>query len=438
MARASTPTLLALDRFAMIFGINPAHFNSAAGVADSPMPIGGACTDLWFQESWQSNDRVSREDIALEIANAEEDIAREVGFWPGPKWVDDEIHRYPRHHRRDVYAGGFNVRGMRKSIITEYSKIIDMGQRATTTIGTATTGGGTLVFSDPDGDGFNETATITLPLPAALTAVDTCEVKTYFDGESTLDWEIRPPRSVTIVGANIVIVFWSWQLIDPDLWEAFPTTGSGLDTLNLAGTIYVATVDVYREFNDTTAQSAEFFWEPDPANVITRILCSSCGGTGCAACALTTQDGCVRIRDVHAGIVVPEPANYDTDEAAWESQAWTECREPDQVKVWYYAGDLDQRFLAGRSCEALSQFWAQTIAWLAVARLERELCSCAARTNLVRKLRTDASFSSREGGSYTLTDSDLGNPFGTLIGEIRAWRRVSKVVGLKAKAAVLP
>ena len=33
------------------------------------------CSDLWFQYAWQSNDRIGREDIALAIENAEQDIA---------------------------------------------------------------------------------------------------------------------------------------------------------------------------------------------------------------------------------------------------------------------------------------------------------------------------------------------------------------------------
>jgi hypothetical protein len=327
---------------------------------------------------------------------------------------------------------------MRKSVIADWGKIIDVGRRNLTTIGEATTGGGTLVFSDDDGDGYDETATITLPLPAGLADFTTeCEVKVYFDGEDTPDWEIRPARSVTITGGNVIIVFWSWQLIDPDLQEAFPTTQSGLVSLLLSDTIYVDTVDVYREFTDNSLASAEFFWEPGPPNVIEGIVCLSCGGTGCADCALTTQDGCLRIRDVHAGIVVPVPASYDDTDEQWEVVAFTECREPDQVSLWYRAGDQDQRFLKGRTCDPLSNFWAEAIAWLATARLERNLCSCSNVTNLATGLRVDLSASVSGGTTYLVSEKDLENPFGTLRGEVKAWKRVWRFKKQRIEGALI-
>ncbi len=164
MARASTPTLLSLDRFASIFGINPVHFNGGDGDSIAIFKLQGTCNDFWPQYNWQYNDRLSREELARAIYSAEEDLARVLGYYPAPQWIAQEVHKFDRHYRRDLWSsGGLNVRGARKSINLRYGKFIQAGQRAVTLVGTATTAGLTLVYSDPDGDGFDELVTITLP-----------------------------------------------------------------------------------------------------------------------------------------------------------------------------------------------------------------------------------------------------------------------------------
>ncbi|MHC4709558.1 MAG: hypothetical protein ACYTA3_03815, partial [Planctomycetota bacterium] len=85
MARASTYTLLSLDRWAAIMGINGAHFNGAA--ASAVMPYTDCCTDIWFQYDWQFHSRVGREELARAIAASERDIAEVLGYWPAPTWI---------------------------------------------------------------------------------------------------------------------------------------------------------------------------------------------------------------------------------------------------------------------------------------------------------------------------------------------------------------
>ena len=114
MSRASTDTLLSLDRFATIFGWEPPAFNQ--GVSSIIFPGNAACEPV-YQYSWQRHDAVAREDIALEIAQAEQDIANFLGWWPAPRWIAQDVKMYPRFHRPEYYnIGGGNVRGQRKSI----------------------------------------------------------------------------------------------------------------------------------------------------------------------------------------------------------------------------------------------------------------------------------------------------------------------------------
>jgi len=430
MARASTPTLLALDRYAAIIGLTPPHFNQ--GLSAIVFPFDNSCNDITYQHPWQHADASSREDIAREIAIAEQSIADYLGWWPAPRWIAQDVKMFPRFHRPEYYSiGALNVRGQHKSIRTAYGKIIEPGQRATTLIGQVTVAGGTLVYSDEDGDGFNETATVTI----ATTLTDECEVKVYFAGHNgEPEWEIRPARTKVIAGGVMTATFWKWQFIEPANWEAFPTQADGVPSVNLDdGGVYVTEADVYREYNDPTAVSAVLYWEPQPG-AISGGCCTFCGTAGCAACTLTEQNGCAHIRDAEKGIVVPAPATYDDSESQWAAASWSVCRDPDEVKLYYYCGNLSELNLAGRRCDGLSDQWAKIIAWLATSRLRRPVCSCGSAGALVRWLQTDVAADAGD-VSYSVLWDDLSNPFGTRIGEMEAWRYLKNLVRGKQKGA---
>ena len=425
MARASTPTLLALDRFSAVLGWSPPAFNQ--GVSNIIFPGDTSCGPV-FQYSYQYHDSVAREDIALEIAQAEQDIANFLGWWPAPRWIAQDVKMYPRFHRPEFYnIGGGNVRDQRKSIKAAYGKIIEPGQRALSDrIGQPSVGGpatSLLEFSDGDGDTFDETATVT----QETTETNECEVKVYFAGhDGDPEWEIRPARTRAIAGGVFTATFWAWQLIDPVYWEAFPTANTPRPIINLDNAVYVSEVDVYREYNDPTAASAVFYWEPEPG-ALAGGFCDCCGGTGCVRCTLTEQEGCAHIRNAQLGILVPAPGTYSDDNVQWESAAWSVCRDPDEVKLYYYCGNLSELNLAGRRCDGLSDQWARIITWLATARLKRPFCDCGSAGALVDWLQTDLAKSTRE-VSYTVLWDELANPFGTRIGEMEAYRHLRSLV----------
>lgn len=414
MTRASIPTLLSLDRYARIMGIDPVHFAGAVG--ESIFPLRNNCRDVWWQRSYITSDAVSREDLAQAIATAEEDIADVLGYWPAPKWIAREIHMYPDHHRPDIFGGSFNVRGDQKSIKLRWGKFISPGRRYTGLIGTSRP----VVWTDPDGDGFDELGTVTAP--TTLTSASRQQVKAYFTGQGTeQEWEIRNPKSVTITGGNVIVAFDFWQLIDPALQDQFPTgTPTALNIDDPA--IYVTTVDLWREYTDYSQHSAEFFWEPRVHG-----FCANCGGTSCAACTTEVQCGCLHVRDVNLGIAVPQPATWNVTDAEFTHDEFVRCEPPDQIKVWYYAGELSDRYLRLVDLDPLSNWWAETIAWLATARLERNFCNCGALTALAQELRMDTSRADANGPTWLISEQAQDNPFGTRNGEVRAWRRVMKL-----------
>ena len=156
MARASIPTLLSLDHYAKIMGLDPLHF--CQGVSQlRPNP---SCPQVWYQYTWQNPSIVSREHLSEVIAEAEKDLADAIGYWPTPVWLGGatgEEHRYTPPKAPGAFGLGSNVYGRYKSLQLNRGYVIEGGQRGTTSLGDAC-----WIGLDLDGDGFYETASFTL------------------------------------------------------------------------------------------------------------------------------------------------------------------------------------------------------------------------------------------------------------------------------------
>lgn len=409
-------------------GIAPPHFMRSYAATDPPIfPYNNACNTLWSRHAWQDVGQVSHEDLAYLISAAEDDVAGIIGYYPAPKWINEENHNYPRPFRSEQRGVGLNIRGRLKGVDAHFGKFIQGGRRAVSIIDTPTVVGGELVYTDDDLDGMFETATITVP----TTLTDVNEIKVYVEGmDGDPEWEIRPIRQKTITGGNCVIVLDAWWMLDPEIFAQYPSVElvpvfdlSNVDDL-------VTTVDVYREYTDTTQASAVFQWESTYDE-----LCS-CGGSGCSVCSQYTQDGCLSARDQENSYLIPYPATYDADAGTWDKLTCNPCPEPEMVKIWYYAGEIDNIYRAGRTFDPLSDFWAQTIAWIATARVGRPLCDCSSVHNFAEVLREDVTLSTRDSSHFVSRD-DLSNPLGTHYGEILAWRRIKHAVPKKFKALVV-
>jgi hypothetical protein len=327
--------------------------------------------------------------------------------------------RYARPYRREYYGTGLDWRGQWKTVKPKYGRFIKGGRRATQLVQNDVS----VVYSDADGDGYDETATVT----CNTTLTQACNVKVYFDGNTTPEWEIRPARTKEISGGVFTATFWSWQLIDPDLWDALPTEPQPTAE-NLETSIYVSVVDVHREYTDFSRPSAFFYWEQKPGG---------CSSASCAACELDVQQGCLHIRDYATGLCVPVPGTYNATNGNWDRGTLEACRAPDLMKIYYLSGDIDDRFTQGVDCDPLSHFWAETITWLATARLGRPLCSCNQVTRMAYFLQEDLAQTGPDEPSHTLSEDILTNPFGTRRGEVRAWRRVNKIARDRGRVAVI-
>jgi len=414
MARGTTPTLLPLDRWADIMGINPLSFNQLT----SGLISVSDCGEVWFQRMWQNPDQASREDVADAIREAEEKISSEIGYFLLPDWVVDERIQTIRPARPEVFAGTVgNLRGMPKSLQPKWNFIISGGQKTKTliTAGVAVDGA---ALSDLDGDGYFETVTITVTVTAGD---EPCEVRVFYPAAGVVpaaaldDWEVKPIR-VTIVGTTATIVFKRWQIVDAELQARL--NAEALDSTVDAN--YLTTVDVYRVFNDPQSM-ANLLWERAGPNN----SCSTCSGSGCTACAFDTQTGCFAVRDERLGIVAYQPATWDSDDEEFNVANFLNCRDPDQLRLWYYAGWQSDNPATECPRVQMDPFFEKVVAYYAAAILDRDVCSCNNSERFIDHWREDLARVGSE-VSFQISPEDLDNPLGTQRGAIYAWKQLKR------------
>lgn len=225
MARASTQTLIPLDTWASVIGINPLHFNGATGADVFPAM---SCDVIWSQYAWQSSEQyVAREDIARALARAETEVYTVAGTWPRPR-VMTKTFRIPPN-----------------GIITlnDGNPVLRIGTLAPVTIQT----NAAVTLLDEDDDGFYESAAITLDVTGQ--EIDTSAVKVYYAGKlGDPTFEIRPLDKVLLaqneVSATLTIRAPSYLFFDWTLWERRPTREAPTPIDADSFDSYVTAVDV--------------------------------------------------------------------------------------------------------------------------------------------------------------------------------------------------
>jgi hypothetical protein len=205
------------------------HFNQLAG---ANAPLTEPCDEVYIQRN--------RDDIADGLYLAVELVTEELRFYPRPVWLTERLdlgHGNPMEWQ---------------TLKTKWGYVEEFSIRTQELIEAAVA----VVYSDEDGDGFNDTATITV-----ATTVSADEIRVYFqtsDGASSAgddDWEIEP-LTVTSDGATATItggmylfadpeVVWEHPLEDPNYLVKQPFNST--DAAN-----FVTAVDIYRVYGNTT------------------------------------------------------------------------------------------------------------------------------------------------------------------------------------------
>lgn len=417
MAIASVPTKLPLATFARILGIHPLHFE---GVAYTPTDrTANICQSAMPQYSWQANDRISREEIGLAIANAEEMIEQQLRFRLLPSWESDEWKQAARPSPSNFHGySAVDIRGHASTVEASWGHIISGGIEAKTLLAA----GQPINWSDEDGDGLEELGTVVVA--GVSSAVAACEAEIYYPGhDGDAEWQIRP-ATAALVGTTLTITFKRELCIVEDILESLndPDPADYSDD-----TDFLDEVDVYRHYNNPATQ-ATLMWEPSG--------CYNCQMSGCSLCAYSVQTGCLHLRSTPKQAVLGwSPGEYDANTNAFTPGALVMGRSPDLVRLYYYAGLTPKR-----GCiNVMEPVWARAVAYLACALLDRPLCDCT--TNVWERWREDLAVLS--GGDQTVTfsfgtrEAAAACPFGTTRGALYAWQRVTEPDVAKVNTAVL-
>lgn len=387
MARASTETLLPLDEFARILGIDPWSFNQM----NFPVSKGGQCADVLFQHPWQQ-DRLSREEVAQAIADAEQMLADELHYWPAPKYLVGEEVKVP--HQKTLHDEGYRTP---KPVQLKWHHIVAPGVFKRTSIGTIT--GTDLATTDADNDGFKDTFTATIDNAAIADITDPNEIALYFVeadrlGETLNEtWRIRPV-SISISGQIATIRGHITLLVKPNLQSGVQAKTLKAD---LAGN-YVTSLECHRVFTDSTYTQAE----PHQGLAIWKQV------SGCRTddCSSSTKPLCLGEDKPEQGVMYASFAQP------------CPARRPDRLEVNYLAGlPLENG--------QMQPEMARCVAYLAVALLANEKCGCERTNRILGYWKQRVTSFEDEVNKAVGFSKDFNNiPFPVTQGGVFAWKRV--------------
>lgn len=399
MAWAETTTLLPLDTWATIMGIDPWEFNGF----QSPRTSRAECKDTWRQYEWQ-RDTLSREEVARTIEAAEAAIAEQVNTWPAPQYVYNEAVPYPRPSKEPYYGYAGTPRGQFKAVRLRYAKIQGGGILARTLLDIDAA----VTYSDPDSDGVKNVATITV----TTTVTTASEIGVYFQAADRLGegltekWRIRPiivtfSGGVATIKAHVAQFALPKQLVKADFTPLDPA-----DTAN-----YVTQVEVYRVYRDDTFTSANpnqgtAEWEQYPCVTL--------------PCGVDYIPLCLGARDADKAIV---SIAFDPD------SVWPQNREPDRLHVHYQAGYPLEN---GHMQPALARMTAQ----LATAWLTQENCACDRSQRIIHHWRSLPSSDDKDTRPITAEEINE-NPWGPRRGAYFAWAK-ARMMDTRYLAVVVP
>lgn len=413
--------LLPLESFRSAFSYHPWHWNQLTSAAW--FPVSSDCLDLIYKYAWQANDSVGREDVLRAIESAEHKLQDWLGYSVAPHFVTETINPerwFDRKLNRVMYS---DTSGRWLNVQLGEGKIKQAGIETRTLLGTPTVAGGFVVFSDADGDGLNDTFTITM----GTTITDVSQIELMFaagdrwTSEPASDKWVIAPINVSIVGGIATIKGRLWQIVRPVLYESSAA-------INPAdSTVYAQSIEVYRHYCDptgttTSTAQAMLIWETQPWPYFVAPIISSITPNSTDPAALGYALARVTMRDTERGVIGIGEAVWDTTGNQFKAVTMTNFRPPDRIEVRYLAGDdLD-------SMGHMQDRWARIVAHFAAAELGKRVCACNSANRAIYEQQVDRAF----GGDarvekFNMTSGDEASPFGYKEGQLEAWRSVRQL-----------
>jgi len=369
MAVSNVSTSKLLNRWWNIMRADPYLYNQITG-ADIPIPEGCGNAGIFIQ--------LDRDQIANALNDAVESARDYLNFYPRPTYL----------HARLFLQNGIPIERQELRLPNGYLQAF--GHRATSLIEDDVA----VTYSDSNGDGIDDLATLTLTLTDDVAAD---EIQVFFrtaDGAPNAAddlWQIEPLRVVKS-GLNVTITGHRSLFVNPDVWAidynmaAFINKHSG--DVATAGD-FVAEVDVYRVYTDSTNA---LVFNADPLY----------------DCANVPLSGDVQYSGI--GRIVDSPISSFMPRLSDSCSLWY----AETVDVWYLAGlPLVSGYMERRLEKALVRF-SNTLLGQSPA------CFCDMQLRMWQ-------WDTKLADSNALPDWLKDNPLGLLNGAVEAWRVINRM-----------
>jgi hypothetical protein len=369
---------LPLDTFRRILAFHPWHF---FGLADQVyVPVTSDCNDVLVEDAWQSAALAGRQQIREAIQTAESRLAEYLGYriGVGAGTEDVQVHGI-------VYTGSVGYPWLTSPQIgLSEGYVQSLGAETLTLVGTTA-----VVMSDRDGDGLDETFTVTI----ATTETDPAKLRVYLTASDSYDGDMTQiePIRISISGGVATIRGALWLIVKPALYQG--VRSQSLDPTDPA--TFVSTLDVYQVGVDATA-----------ALTFTQSQACSCGDT-----PASPVTGTGTIVDSANGIIALDTCSLP-------------CGHYDRVTVRHLAG------------VPLNSSWETIVARLAAAELAAPLCACEDASAELYRWQKDLALTGKGDEIFgAISQDDLSNPLGTRRGAVYAYRQIRNLRQLRGFAA---
>ena len=270
-AEASTVTLA---RYAAIVEYPECQF---WGVRNDATLMDSECRTIWLKSE--------RDNIARYLAEAQEEIEREMRHPIGFKWFEDERQSY-----------GF-------PLLAKWGEVVEGGVRATNPEATAEA---VSHVTDPAVIG-----------PFATTVTDEDELQVQYPATLVEGEIVINPSDIDIALGFATIYVPRCRMVLPTLVDNDRNGVDYDDPLN-----FLQTVDVVRVYND-------------PSTHATLVYPHSCDCVGGCTCSDHQRDGCIYVRQGRIGALDVIPATYSG--GSWSAAVGC-CGAPEYVLLNYRAG----------------------------------------------------------------------------------------------------
>jgi hypothetical protein len=376
-----------INGFATFFGLNPFYFNFLD--PSCLYPVTDICLEFWSQNTYNSTNGLSIELLSQLLYEAELEIMTYYGLSLGA-WIVNERHNYPIELRH----GNYIVPYIHDVVFKTKYKIDYFGQRKFTPVATTN-----LTYVDNDSDTYSEAARITYTIPTGKSIED---IKFYYPnhlGES--NYEIKDYRLISLTNDVAVFEFDAWNLVSLSTLTSTKFKNTKAHSLcNPA--IYLSTIGIGFEEKDSCLPDIKLFYKEDACII-------NCDYDNVPACGIKVSDNLFKLAlqsyDTETGcVIIDTPTEIDL------------CQRIDYIEVNYHTSS-DNSYLLQHA-----------IYYLAASRFPLQNCQCDCIKNIFGTLQKDTRFKEKNAGNYNTFNTDQRSPFGTRIGELKAYNILENII----------